>query len=229
MPHIHTLSHVPFEGPGHIADWAAVRGHRISHARLFDGDAIAPSADYDWLLVMGGPMGVHDTERFPWLIDEADAIREAVAAGKTVLGVCLGAQLIAHALGARVAPHAHKEIGWFPVTRLPAAEARFSHMPASLPVLHWHGDRFDLPQRAQHLFRSDACEPQGFSIDERVFGFQFHFETTPESLAALVENCREELQEGPFVQPEAEILAQNAHFSAMHRVLDRFLDELADR
>lgn len=230
MLNIQTLLHVPFEGPAHIAEWASRRGHRISYCRLFDGDAIAPPADYDWLLIMGGPMGVHDSDRYPWLEDEVRAIREAMAAGKTVLGICLGAQMIAHALGARVKPHSHKEIGWFRVTRLPAAAECFAHMPESLPVLHWHGDTFALPEGAQHIFRSDACEGQGFSIGTRVFGFQFHFETTPEGLATLVENCRHELQQGgTFVQSEREIMAQKRHFSGMHRVLDQFLDQLAAR
>jgi GMP synthase-like glutamine amidotransferase len=141
--------------------------------------------------------------------------------------VCLGAQLIADVMGARVFPNAEKEIGWFPVTSATSNTPCFGHMPASLPVLHWHGDTFNLPDGAQHLFRSDGCENQGFVLNDRVFGFQFHFETTPAGCDALLQNCRDELSTGQFIQSETEIRAQKRNFSRMHAVLDTFLDNLA--
>ncbi|MDA1044762.1 MAG: amidotransferase, partial [Verrucomicrobia bacterium] len=114
---IRALLHVPFEGPGHFAQWAEDRGHRLSTTRLYAGDDIPRPEDYDWLLVMGGPMSVYDDAEHIWLGAEKTAIRDALDADKYVLGVCLGAQLIACVLGARVQANDDKEIGWFPVTK----------------------------------------------------------------------------------------------------------------
>jgi GMP synthase-like glutamine amidotransferase len=225
--HIQTMMHVPFEGPGHIGEWAKARGHRLSETHLFDGAAPLACDAFDWLLVMGGPMGANDDNQYPWMPAEKAAIRAAIDAGKPVIGVCLGAQLIADVMGARVFPNAEKEIGWFPVTSATSNTPCFGHMPASLPVLHWHGDTFNLPDGAQHLFRSDGCENQGFVLNDRVFGFQFHFETTPAGCDALLQNCRDELSTGQFIQSETEIRAQKRNFSRMHAVLDTFLDNLA--
>jgi GMP synthase-like glutamine amidotransferase len=221
------MLHVPFEGPGHFGDWAKARGHRLSETHLFDEAAPLAGDAFDWLLVMGGPMGVHDDDRYPWMPAEKTAIRAAIDAGKPVIGVCLGAQLIANVMGARVFPNAEKEIGWFPVISTASDAPCFGDVPSSLPVLHWHGDTFDLPDGAQHLFRSDGCENQGFVLNDRVFGFQFHCETTPVGRDALLEHCRDELTASQFIQTEAKIQAENTHFSRMHAVLDTFLDGLA--
>jgi GMP synthase-like glutamine amidotransferase len=211
---IHWLQHVAFEGLGSIETWAKERGDTLRCTRLFAGEILPPQDAFDLLIVMGGPMGVHDLDKYPWLKEEKDFLRQVIAAGKPVLGICLGAQLLADVLGARVFPNKEKEIGWFPVlrasvdpngSRLP--EQLTTILPNSQTVFHWHGDTFTLPEETVQLYSSAACANQAFVYDERVIGLQFHLETTPESIAALIENCREELIPAPWIQPEGEMLA----------------------
>ena len=161
---IQVLQHVPFEGPAGIADWASARGHRVSLVPLFDGALPPDPNDHEWLVVMGGPMSVHDEPSYGWLAPEKAAIRASIDAGRTVIGVCLGAQLIAEVLGGRVYPNREKEIGWMPIELTEAARMsdRFDFLPPSLEVFQWHGETFDLPQGSTHLARSTACENQAF-------------------------------------------------------------------
>jgi GMP synthase-like glutamine amidotransferase len=227
---IQCLTHVPFEGPAGIADWAQARGHGIDVAPLYAGAVPPGPATYDWLVVMGGPMGVADEDAFPWLVPEKQAIRDAVGAGKTVVGICLGAQLIAEVLGGRVYRNAHREIGWMPIELTPegleSPLVRF--LPQSLQVLHWHGDTFDLPPGAVHLARSDACPHQAFLYDGRVLGLQFHLESTPTSVQDLVTQCAEELRPGPFVQSAERILSAGPEdYGRINGALFGVLDRLA--
>ena len=208
--HIHCLQHVPFEGPFGIGVWAEARGHTLTMTPLYAGVVPPTPETFDWLLVMGGPMGVHDVSEHPWLAAEKVLIRHAIEAGKTVVGVCLGAQLIAEVLGARVYRNPEPEIGWLSVelTADGQASAVFGFLPSLLPVFQWHGDTFDLPADALHLARSAACEHQAFLYDGRVLGLQFHLESTPESVAGLCAACADELGAGgPHVQSAAAMLA----------------------
>ena len=207
----HYLQHVPFEGLGSIAPWLESAGYQITGTKLYESTTIPNPEQFDLLIIMGGPMSVNDEERFPWLRIEKQFIRHTIESGKAVLGICLGAQLIASALGESVYPNRRKEIGWFPVEGIegvsPQRESTFRFAP-SVEVFHWHGDTFDLPEGAVLLARSEACENQAFQLGQNVIGLQFHLETTPESAEAIVTNCREELLPSKFVQPEAIILDQ---------------------
>ena len=226
---IHCLQHVPFEGPFGIADWAAARGHELRVTPLYDGVAPPEPADYDWLVIMGGPMGVGDAGRYPWLAAEKDAIRRGIAAGKTLVGVCLGAQLLAEALGARVYRHREREIGWMPIDLTAAGQASpvFGFLPPSLPVFHWHGDTFEPPAGAVHLARSAACEQQAFLYAGRVLGLQCHLESTPESVAGLCAACADELVPGPHVQSAARMLAAAPEdYARLQAALFGILDRL---
>lgn len=217
------LQHVPFEGLGHIETWLRRAGFEITGTRLYDNDPLPDPAAVDFLIVMGGPMSVHDETRHPWLADEKRFIGRFLATGKPLLGVCLGAQLIASVLGARVIPNRAKEIGWFPVEGLPPRDPAAFRFPPAAEVFHWHGETFDLPPGAVHLARSRACENQAFQIGSAV-GLQFHLETTLESIRALVENARNELVPGPHVQAEAELLAPPpGKIRALHRLMDDLL------
>lgn len=222
--HIYIFQHVAFEGAGHIADWAAARGHTLSHTAFYDPHHALPAlADYDALVVMGGPMAVY--EPHAWMQPEKAHLRAAIAAGKPVLGICLGAQLIAEALGAEVAPHPVKEIGWFPIRFTPDALAHplLAGLPETLPVLHWHGDRFTIPAGAVHLATSEACAPQGFIHGDRVVGLQFHPEMRPSDVAALVAGAADELVPGqPSIQSREALLAGAS--PAAHAALDILLD-----
>ena len=202
---MHSLQHVPFEGPAAIANWARNQGHALTGTRLDRGDFLPGLAGFDWLIVMGGPMGLADVDKYPWMATELQLIRAAVEAGRPVLGVCLGAQMIAHALGARVYPAPNKEIGWFPVEAIEGKAANaFDGFPSRFTPLHWHGDTFELPAGAIHLASGPACPNQAFQLGPRVIGLQFHLEATPESVGALVDHCADEIGDGPWeMAPEA--------------------------
>jgi GMP synthase-like glutamine amidotransferase len=211
--HAHFLQHVPFEGLGSIVPWLEARRAVVTATRFF-ADAVLPEAEnLDLLVVMGGPMSVNDEELCPWLVAEKRFISQVIRRGKAVLGVCLGAQLIAAALGARVYPNGEKEIGWFPVYSLaapegvPAAAVPSFRFPEESLVFHWHGETFDLPAGAVHLARSGACVNQAFRYGRRVVGLQFHLEMTPQTVRELVDNGRDELAPARCIQSEAEILS----------------------
>jgi GMP synthase-like glutamine amidotransferase len=226
---IHVLQHVSFEGPAAIADWAERRGHPVAVCHLYAGDALPALADFDRLVVMGGPMSVGDTQEHPWLAAERACIAEAVAAGKSIVGVCLGAQLIAAALGARVFRNTQKEIGWFPIELTAPAQTLdiCDGLPATQTVFHWHGDTFDLPPGAVHLAASAACAHQAFLLDGRVLGLQFHLESTPASVAAICEACGDEILPAARVQTAAEMRAADpALYAGIGRTLETLLDRL---
>jgi len=203
---VQVLQHAPFEGLGSIAPWLERHSADVRLVRLFAGDPIPPVDHVDLLIAMGGPMSVNDEADFPWLRAGKALVRDAMAAGLPVLGVCLGAQLIASACGARVYRNASREIGWFPIQAVPNATPAFG-FPPEMSVFHWHGETFDLPAGAMHLARSEGCEHQAFQIGRTVIGLQFHLEMTEEGVAALIDNCRAELVPDRYVQTEEELRA----------------------
>lgn len=227
---VHYLQHVAFEGLGSIAAWLEAREARLTATRLYEEPAPRlPSADeLDWLVVMGGPMSVNDEATHPWLVAEKQLVREAVAASRVVLGICLGAQLVASALGARVAPGPEPEIGWFPIEPVEGAGASpFAPLFARpREVFHWHGETFDLPPGAVRLARSAACPNQAFSLGDRVLALQFHLEMTPEGVAALADHCGDELVPRPWVQSRDAMLADPGRFDAIHAAMAQLLERL---
>ncbi len=186
--------HVPFEHLGLIAPALAQAGLSFEYVDLPAAPEVpADVAAARGVIVMGGPMSANDG--FPWLRRELDLIAAAIEAGKPVLGVCLGAQLIAKALGAAVYRNAVKEIGWEPVHWTAAAEADRLLAGLRQPemVFHWHGETFDLPGGAEHLAWTQACRNQAFRWGDRVWGLQFHLEVTPAMIAGW---CREDANAG---------------------------------
>jgi GMP synthase-like glutamine amidotransferase len=204
----HVLQHVSFEGIGSIACWLDAHGAVVSYTRFYETQSLPELRGLDLIIAMGGPMSVNDESELPWLRPEKQFIRAAVARGLPVVGMCLGAQLIANALGSRVYQSRAKEIGWFPIEAeaTPAAPDVF-RFPSKCKVFHWHGETFDLPPGTIRLARNDVCENQAFQLGRNVIGLQFHLEITPQSARAIVENCRDKLIPGAFVQPESELLA----------------------
>lgn len=227
---IHVLQHVPFEGPAAIAHWARNRGHSLSVSHLYAGDPPPDLDRFDRLVVMGGPMSVVDEAEHSWLEHEKARIDEAIRGGKSVVGICLGAQLVAEALGAHVSRNPHKEIGWLPVRLTEAARAHplCADLPVTQQVFQWHGDTFELPPGAVQLASSEACEQQAFLFGDRVLALQFHLESTTQSVDALCEHCADELFPGPYVQTAEQMrAAEPARYDAMHASLAVLLDRLA--
>lgn len=231
MARVHYLQHVPFEGLGCIAEWLAAEGHAVTGTHLYADESLPEVNSLDWLIVMGGPMGVHDEALHPWLAQEKRFIRDCVQAGKTVLGICLGAQLIADVLGGRVTRNPEKEIGWFPIEVTDSGrQTRIGALLAGAgEVLHWHGDTFSIPPGAVHLATSAACANQAFLYEERVLGLQCHLEITPAGAAALCSECSAELLPANYVQTANEILAPTEYFTRINTLMADILAALAPR
>ena len=220
---LHCFQHVEFEGIGQIHSWADRHSVSITTTRFFANDPLPKMDALDGLLVMGGPMGIYDHDSYPWLSPEKKFIQAAIQSQKTVIGICLGAQLIADALGAKVYPGAEKEIGWFPIQRAPNAPPL---LPESTMAFHWHGDTFELPTGAVRLASSSVCENQGFLWGDRVLGLQFHLETTAASLEALLHHGADELVDAPHIQTPAMMREGLVHLPALHEILEGVLDAL---
>ena len=221
----HTLQHVPFEGLGCIEPWLAKKGYDSSFTKFYESSELPPVDSINLLIILGGPMSIHDEVEFPWLVQEKTFIRECIAAGKAVLGICLGAQLIASCLGARVYPNFTKEIGWFPIEGSPTALITSFEFPDTATVLHWHGETFELPQGALHLAKSKATKNQAFQFGPSVIGIQFHLEMTPDSLLSVVSVFEDDLATSQFVQTAKQILSASPETYSesqhhMHGLLD---------
>jgi GMP synthase-like glutamine amidotransferase len=225
----HVLQHVPFEGLGSIEPWLHRAGASVTATRFFERVDLPDVDTVDLLIVMGGPMSVNDDQMYPWLAAERQFVRRAIGRGAAVLGVCLGAQVIARAMGARVYPNVEREIGWFPITGVSngAKAPAWAAAGVDTTVFHWHGETFDLPAGAIHLARSAGCEHQAFQLGQRVVGIQFHLETTAMATQAMVAHCRGDLAPSRFVQSESDILAPDAsRFAAIHACMSDTLDRL---
>ncbi len=225
---IHALYHVPFEDIGSMAPYFEKSGHGVTATRLWQAEPLPDTTDFDLLIVMGGPMGVHDDARHPWLAAEKRFLEAAMNRDKSILGICLGAQLMAHVAGAPVRPNGHREIGWFPVHRSDQAQttAIGNELPPVFDAFHWHGDTFDLPTGAVPLGSSQACVNQGFVLADRMVGLQFHLETTPHSARALIENCGKELDGSAYVQEPAAMLGDPQRFLQINAIMEKLLDTL---
>ena len=206
------LQHLPGEGPGHAAEWLAAHGHSLAYTRLFESNPVFPAlADFDGLLILGGAMSVHDEARFPWLRDEKAFIRQVLRAGKITLAICLGAQLVAQALGAEVRPSAEPEIGFWTV-RFSAKALEHPLLrgwPEKAAVLHWHLDAFTVPPGALRVGMSAGCATQGFAWGDGTVGLQFHPEMTAPMVGQLIAfEGHETAEEQEFVQTAAQIQAK---------------------
>jgi GMP synthase-like glutamine amidotransferase len=227
---IHIFQHDPAVGAGYVSQWIEYKGHLATITRFFNDDPLPDIAEIDWLIICGGSMGVYDYDQYPWLYEEKRCIEAAIQSHKVVVGLCLGAQLIAEVMGARIYKSKYPEIGWFPVElstemiKSPWGKG----MVKKVDAFHWHEDNFDLPESAIRLGSSEGCLNQGFVFSDHVLGIQFHPESTPEGVRLLVEQAGHDYLTSRYTQPP-ETLVNDAHgFESMHKFLGDMLDRAAE-
>jgi GMP synthase-like glutamine amidotransferase len=227
---IHCLQHVSFEGLGCIENWISENDHSITYTKFYEAAYSLPDvAEIDWLIIMGGPMGVYDENKYNWLVAEKSFIKQAIENGKVVVGICLGSQLIAEVLGAKVYPNKVKEIGWFNIHKTENANvlACLSKFENNFAVFHWHGDTFDLPTDSIRLFSSDVCTNQAFIFNNKVLGLQFHLEVSKQTLSEMVEKGMNELTKAASIQTATEILSEDKFIVENNRKMYQLLNYLA--
>jgi GMP synthase-like glutamine amidotransferase len=225
---LHFLQHHPEEGLGTIETWAYQNSFKISVSKLYKNETNFPS-DFDFLVIMGGPQSVYEDTKFSWLKDEKLFIQKTVNRGVPILGICLGAQLLADVLGAKVYPNIEKEIGWFPVWFSEVVKTKYPQIqfPHSLDVFHWHGDTFDLPENSIPVGWSEATKNQGFIYNNKVIALQFHPEIDEKSIQNMSYAFKKELnQNGKYIQKEKEILEDKNRFILSKNLIFRILDYL---
>jgi GMP synthase (glutamine-hydrolysing) len=208
------LQHVSVEGPGTLASYLEARGWTLETVALYEGARLpADARGYQAVIVMGGPMGVYDEAEYPFLRDEHGFLTRVLAQGVPLLGICLGSQLLAKALGARVYRNPHKEIGWYTVDLTPAGvtDPLFAGLTSPVPVFQWHGDAFDLPAGAIPLASSPLCTHQAFRYGDRVYGLLFHLELTPDIIHSWLAAFRDELVSEQGTIDPARIVADLPH------------------
>lgn len=224
MKRVHCLQHVPFEGLGMIRTWLSDRGYQLTRTRLYENESPPDADHFDWLIVLGGPMGVHDEDRYPWLRGEKELIGAALAADKGVIGICLGAQLVAECLGAPVTT-GETEIGWLPLKASPEGMKHpLGRMLDGATVLHWHSDTFAIPEGAVPLACSEACPNQGYVYGDKVLGLQFHLEVTREDAQRMCRESHPGTVPSPWVQPPEDILGDPDRFPAINGMMKRVLE-----
>ncbi|HEX2976038.1 MAG TPA: type 1 glutamine amidotransferase [Bacteroidales bacterium] len=225
---MHVLQHSPINTLGTIEEYAKIKNHRLESTRFYEIKTPPELDSFDLLIIMGGPMGIYDYEENPWLRDEKAFIKQAVEAGKPILGICLGAQLLADILGARVYENKCMEMGWFPVRASGGGNKPefLEGLPDEIMGFHWHSRTFDLPAGAVHLYESEGCKNQGFIYNGRVVALQFHPEVNEERIISLIERFGEGMGNGPCVQEKKEMLRQEEYLGGtkefMFFILDKF-------
>lgn len=228
---IHCFQHVAFENLGAIASWAAQNNHSVTYTRFYENEPEFPKlTSFDFLIVLGGYMNVDEETQFPWLKEEKACIKKAIEAQKKVLGICLGSQLIASALGSKVMQNSEPEIGFFPLhfSDKALANGLFDHFKNPCEVFQWHGDTFEIPENALILASSAACKNQGFWIENQVLALQFHLEMTEELLHEMLKHDGHELIENRnYIQTKAEIIAKlstlQSNTEDLFELLDKFI------
>lgn len=222
---VHCIIHADFETPGYYETWAQKNGLDCTITHIAKNEPLPSVDDFDILLCMGGPQSPLQIEQYPYLSDEIALIKQAVAQDKKVLGVCLGAQLIAESYGAKTEKSPHKEVGVFPLslTEEGKADPFIQHFPEQFHSAHWHNDMPGIPPQAKILAHSEGCPRQIVCFSPKVYGFQCHLELSQERISWLIAHCPGDLSPARYVQEPEAILAQD--YNAINQHLELFLQK----
>ena len=230
MKRLHYLQHINFENLGLIKNWAETENFIITKTALYNNNPLPEHNMYDWLVVLGGPMNIYEYGKYPWLKTKKIFIEKAIKNNKIVIGIgiCLGAQLIADVLEAKIYKNKFKEIGWFPVTKTDKSRNSkiFASLPCSFHAFHWHADTFDIPEGSIHTISNAVCANQAFEYQGRVIGLQFHLESTHESVNSLITHCADEMTNEIFIQSKHEIISKNNNINESNNVIIQILNNL---
>jgi GMP synthase (glutamine-hydrolysing) len=222
---VHCIIHTDFETPGYYETWARKNGLEYATTRIAKNETLPAVDDFDILLCMGGPQSPLQIEQYPYLADEIALIKQAIAKDKKVLGVCLGAQLIAESYGVKTEKSPHKEIGVFPLSLTDDGKADpfIKHFPEQFQSGHWHYDMPGIPPQAKILAQSSGCPRQIVCFSPKVYGFQCHLELDQHRMQWLIQHCPGDLSPAPYVQEPETILAQD--YGAINQHLELFLQK----
>lgn len=227
---IHAILHASFETVGTISNWAKDNDHSLTLTHSYANEELPELHDFDFLIIMGGPQSPSQQNQYPYLTAEITLIQEAINAHKLIFGFCLGAQLIAEALGAKTLKSPEKEVGIFPITLTKAGkeDPLLQSFGNSFNVIHWHNDMPGIPKDALLLASSLGCPHQAFRYKNHVYGFQFHMEITQDNAKTMSIHCPNDLIPSKFTQTQEALL--NSDFSSinhkMHLILDRFTNNI---
>ena len=225
---VHCIQHVPGNGPGNISNWAASRGHRLVARRPDDGLGTIELDEVDFLIVMGGLPSAWEEDLYPWLRSEKELMRQCLSAGKPLLGICLGAQMLADVIGGRVVRNTHAEIGWWEIHRHASARRSsvLSLLPERFTPMSWHQDVVELPPGIGSLAGSAVSPNQAFEGGPRAWGLQCHMEYTPQDLKTMVSQHLQSTPDGAFVQTGEQILAGQESIRTIEPLFHRLLDAM---
>lgn len=223
MQKVAIFQHADGEWIGSMRHWFADKPFQLTTYRLDQGDHLPTVTEIDWLIIMGGPMSTYDETNYPWLIAEKQLIREAIDAEKAVLGICLGCQLIASAMGAKVYANTQQEIGWFSVNKI---DPEVTWMPEDLMPLSWHGDCVELPENTRCFANSMITPCQGFYYGKRIWALQFHLEVEPGTVEAFLALEKHPLPDTEFVQKEMVLMDNIDQLKRSRQAMFALLDVL---